>query len=473
MGAVREWLQRVAGLVKDTATTWWRLAPRLIVAYALGWGGYQLSLVAAPAISGKWPWVALGVVSVGFVSLLSGMVVCLRILGHSLGVRDRLPEGAVEDDRDQSIARQLAITLLPFLGIYAVFGQVQKAATTLTINEIIIRGQGEASVLRTAHPTTKHQILVLVAVIVGTYVFRRSLDLLHEKTDIRVLGLVAALAEGFFMLNLVFGGSFLIGTAKNWLEDRRFSVWLSDANHGLHTSLHQIAEGLPAIFDTVWHWLTGPIWNALVDGFFQPVVWLAVAALVYGSHVLSLAEMWRKGEPLAVHLDAERTVAVQRQRAVDERKQHSIGRRVWLETQEAFFGDVDDKYLPTVQSLRLILRAGIVFLGAYCVVYSIVNALDGWLWYLLISVVGGLETRVWAAWLPLVDLVFQTVAGTIRLTLLAVAFTVALDAFRAQHDALTEDHDLQPDAVGAAFPAPTGDPVDLTRLGVSRDGEPA
>ena len=29
----------------------------------------------------------------------------------------------------------------------------------------------------------------------------------------------------------------------------------------------------------------------------QPIIWLAVAALVFGSQVLSLAELWRKGQP--------------------------------------------------------------------------------------------------------------------------------------------------------------------------------
>ncbi|HEY6686849.1 MAG TPA: hypothetical protein VI094_11650 [Propionibacteriaceae bacterium] len=33
--------------------------------------------------------------------------------------------------------------------------------------------------------------------------------------------------------------------------------------------------------------------------------------------------------------------------------------------EEVFFGDIDDKYLPALHALRLVLRAGPIFLGAY------------------------------------------------------------------------------------------------------------
>ena len=39
--------------------------------------------------------------------------------------------------------------------------------------------------------------------------------------------------------------------------------------------------------------------------------------------------------------------------------------RAAVELKEAFLGDIDDKYLPTFHSLRLVLRAGVVFLGSY------------------------------------------------------------------------------------------------------------
>ena len=60
----------------------------------------------------------------------------------------------------------------------------------------------------------------------------------------------------------------------------------------------------------------------------------------------------------------------------DSRRARGRGRRPRAsagprpEVQEAFLGDIDDKYLPTFHSLRLVLRAGVVFLGSYVLVYS-------------------------------------------------------------------------------------------------------
>src|SRR5512133_1068514 len=53
----------------------------------------------------------------------------LDLAGRELGIRQLLPEDEREiDDRDTSIIRLLGITLLPFLGMYAAFGQVAEAA---------------------------------------------------------------------------------------------------------------------------------------------------------------------------------------------------------------------------------------------------------------------------------------------------------------------------------------------------------
>ena len=107
----------------------------------------------------------------------------------------------------------------------------------------------------------------------------------------------------------------------------------------------------------------------------QPLLWLAVAALVYGSRVLSLAELWRKGQPYAARVPGASIVRPLRREAgrapgrpaAPRGKTGRCGR-----LQEAFLGDLDDKYLPTFHSLRLVLRAGVLFLGSYVLVYSLV-----------------------------------------------------------------------------------------------------
>ena len=96
--------------------------------------------------------------------------------------------------------------------------------------------------------------------------------------------------------------------------------------------------------------------------------------------MLSLAELWRKGEPYLAKVPGSTAFAshAERRRARGKRPPPPGVGRAAVELREAFLGDIDDKYLPTFHSLRLVLRAGVVFLGSYVAVYSaIVMAGDG------------------------------------------------------------------------------------------------
>ena len=114
-------------LVLDTGRVWWRTLPQILAVYLAGWLGSQLALKLAIRV-GEWnSWAALAVFSFGFLAQLVAIVVMLQIVGRELGVRDLIPEAeAAGDDRDTSLTRLVSITLLPFLGIYAAFGEVSR-----------------------------------------------------------------------------------------------------------------------------------------------------------------------------------------------------------------------------------------------------------------------------------------------------------------------------------------------------------
>ncbi|WP_203567497.1 hypothetical protein [Aestuariimicrobium ganziense] len=451
------WANHVIALTRGALRVWWRLLPLLLGTYALGWLGYQASLIGAAFISGRWPWLALVVLSLGFVSLLSATIICLRLLGLELGIRDNLPEGAVEDDRDTSIPRLLAITLLPFLGMYAAFGEVQKTANEVIAYEVVTRGIFETSVMAKLSPRTGREIAILAGVIVAVYLLRRVVDAIHDATDFRPLGLLAALIEGFMMLLLIFGGVGLLRRGWLWLIDRRVARWWQTVQEGFTTAVSRISEMIPDALSWMWLGLWHKVWPLFLSALAEPVVWLAVAALVYGSHVLSFAEMWRKGEPLSVHLDAQRHLRTRRA-AAREQASGNRGRQVVLRIQELFFGDLDDKYLPTFQSLRLILRGGLVFLGAYVLVYTVVSTLGQLAANAIMGLFPPQDQAFWIAWKQLVDVISEPLAETLRLAVLAVAFARALQLFKATADpsAIGESKLVGTDMDSyAPLPAPT------------------
>ncbi len=424
-------------LLVTTTSVWWRLLPRLLAFYLLGFLGFQLALKLAVVVGLSSAWAALVIFSTGFIALLVSIVLTLRAVGLELGVRDLVAgEEATDDDRDSSVSRLLALTLLPFLGLYTAFGFIQQASQLLLVESIFVSG-GALSVsdsilgqLRlTNAPTSKY--VVVGAVIVGCYVLRRSLDQLHERTGWRPLGVLVAFVEGFFVLVALTAGADIVARFRIWLTDRALVGWLAVVGDGIGAAYRAVVAVLPAFLVTAAEYLREHAWPILLDEVTQPIIWLAVAALVFGSKVVSVAELWRKGRPLVRR--ADRVATVNAHRAITPTPGRTTrATRVGAELREAFLGDIDDKYLPTIQSVRLVVRAGAVFLGAYLLAYALQAALANYWKQVVNAVVGGHPAEFWFAWNPVIDLVNDLPFEPWRLCLLAVAFHRCLQIFQAR-----------------------------------------
>lgn len=408
---------------------WWRLLPRLIAIYATGWFGYQLSLRVGAMVSETNAFVALFVVSAGFVSILAGTVICLTIIGRELHVERVVPAARVHEP----VSRQLAVTILPFMGIYAAFDMIQKAADRLVTYALLIKGFSDQSLVASLNPMRSFDSgLIIAAVVIGAYVVRRVVDLLHEKTGLRALGLLAALFEGFFMLMLILSGQRLVTQAQFWLEDRQFNEWLQVPMNGVRQIGDWINIDLPQIMTSAWTWLWETGWPVVLKAVGEPILWLAVAALVFGTGVLSFAELWRKGKPVGSALPLTR----RQQRKVHLAEARLAGtkgrsRRIGLEIQEAFFGDIDDKYLPTFQSLRLVVKAGLTLLGSFLVLYALLDFGADLLARGIEYLVGGQPLIVWVGVEMVSALIVAVIHEPLRLVLLAVTFRLALDRYHA------------------------------------------
>ncbi|HYI52372.1 MAG TPA: hypothetical protein VEX57_00290 [Microlunatus sp.] len=445
-------------LVLDTGRVWWRTLPQILAVYLAGWLGSQLALKLAIRV-GEWnSWAALAVFSFGFLAQLVAIVVMLQIVGRELGVRDLIPEGeAVGDDRDTSLTRLVSITLLPFLGIYAAFGEVSQTASQLANEQLFRNGvfSDAPSVLGTLTTAATQDPWWLVGGLVVIYLVRRGLDLLHDRTGYRTLGILVALVESFFLLVVIMGGIRIWQQAKLWLTGREFMAWLATVKDAILGALSVLSIRLPALVTQAVTFVVDEVWPLFWEALAQPVIWLAVAALVFGSQVLSLAELWRKGQPLLEKVPGSTVFAshAERRRARGLRPPPAGVGRAALELREAFLGDIDDKYLPTFHSLRLVLRAGVVFLGSYVAVYSaIVMAGDG-LSVLIDTLVGGRPIGFWFAYGPALGLIPDAIFEPLRICLLAVAFRRCLELFWARSHASVEEE--FPDPLGL------GDPIDV------------
>lgn len=416
-------------LTVDTFRVWWRLLPQLIGIYLMGWLGSELALRVAVWAGDLSAWLALALFAFSFVSVLVAVVVILRLLGRELGIRELLPaDQRATDDRDTSVSRLLAVTLLPFLGMYAAFGQVDEAAGRLFTQQVvrygIVSDQIIFSVLSNA--VTEH-LPRMLALIVGLYLLRRALDHLRERTGLRALGLLVVVIEAFFLLVVVFGGIKVFQEAALWIRDRALLQWLDALRDTLLSPLAWLSVDLPELLDRLGRFVIDSVCPALADVVLQPLLWLAVAALVYGSRVLSLAELWQRGQPYAARLPG---VARLSRRPLPRVRPAPHGIRLAAgQIQQAFFGDLSDKYLPALHSLRLVLRAGVLFLGSFVFAYSVLRMADNLFTTAVHRLVGGQLVDFWVIWEPLLDLVQTVPFEPLRLCLLAVAFRRCLEIF--------------------------------------------
>jgi hypothetical protein len=418
-------------LIVDTGRVWWRLLPMIMGVYLLGWLGTELTVRVAVIAGDISPWLALVLFAFSFVWTLVAAILILTLAGRELGIRQLLPEDEREvDDRDTSLTRLIAITLLPFLGMYAAFGQVQQAANRLVTQQWVRYGflSDQQTVLGALYDLASKHLGWLIALIVGIYLSRRFLDYIADRTGLRILRLVVVLIESFFMLMVIMGGIRVFQTFQVWLRNRAVLQWLVEIQNAI---ARLVMINVPEIVSRAWALVTDQIWPLVVDVLAQPLLWLAVAALVFGSRVLSLAELWRKGQPYATRIPGATAFARYREKRAFRR----IGpaprgvRLAASRVQEAFFGDIDDKYLPALHSFRLVLRAGPIFLGCYVFMYNLVIIAQNYLERLLHLIVGGHEGQFWVRWEPVFDLVQDALVEPIRLCLLAVAFRRCLEIF--------------------------------------------
>jgi len=434
-------------LIVDTGRVWWRLLPIIVGVYLLGWLGSELGLRVAVILGDISPWLTLIMFAFSFVCTLAAAIVILTLAGRELGIRQLLPEDEREiDDRDTSITRLLGITLLPFLGMYAAFGQVAKAAERLITQQWIRYGflSNQQTVVGALYDMATKHLGWLIAMLVGIYVVRRLLDFLAERTGLRVLGIVVVLIEAFFLLLVVTGGIRVLQTFGVWLNDRAVMQWLAAIKNALADFFAIFKIDLPEILTRISAFITDTIWPVLVEVIAQPMLWLAVAALVFGSRVLSLAQLWRTGQPYAARIPGMTVFArYGEKRAFRRLEPPPKGVRLAAaRIQEAFFGDIDDKYLPTLHALRLVLRAGPIFLGAYIFVYSLVIILQNYLERSIHWLVGGHESQFWVRWEPLSALIQDALIEPVRLCLLAVAFRRCLELF-AQRSAASAPIEIE------------------------------
>ncbi len=174
---------------------------------------------------------------------------------------------------------------------------------------------------------------------------------------------------------------------------------------------------LRAVADPAWHFVTSLVRAALL-----PLVWLAIAAIIYGIDL-------RRRQ----HIDA----ADARLDALAKRYQgtHFLVQKLVGKVSSGWH----NKGVPVINSIRLVLRAGLPALLVLCVGWTMIDYLDAWAWPWLMHALGPMDPqRAEQLAQPLLAFVNGPLSmrpalltQMLRVVLLAATFDTALARIRA------------------------------------------
>lgn len=373
----------------------------------LGWAAYYGSVLLAAQLAFASAWLVVLALATGVVARLATLVVALRMVARHLGapdlLRQTIPTEVVDDDRDQHVSRLLTLTLLPFLGVYAGFGYVDSFARDVIVLNTF--SQGPADLLNKLNPSESVVTTwAVVAAVIVIYVIRRLLDKIFDRSKLTAVGLVAVFLEAVLLLLITLSGFRIIQSLQLWLGERAVAQWWDSALKWLSGLIHfDLPDAIERLADFVVQYFWPVFWEALT----QPIAWITLTALVFGSRVLSLGDLLPGGSGTA-------------RRAIPAAPRL---RGVTVEVQEAFFGDFTEKYLPTWLALKMVMKAGWKLLAAYILVFNILHLSAQWILAELQRFLGGAPYITWVKIGPFLGLITDVLMLSIQIALLGVSFT--------------------------------------------------
>jgi hypothetical protein len=288
--------------------------------------------------------------TVVFVLGLIGSVAALVLMIDSAAPHRLHPVGPAP-----TISRldMLALTVGPFLAVYAVWGLVEEEISHLFVINIALQGLGGYETWSVN--LTRIWLYVVLAVV--AWVARQLLARLARRVTSAWLRVPGVVFEGLWVVASLLA-LFTLGTrAYNWLQGRTVWQWAREARHQLLAWLPDLRLPfdltLPEAVAAAVSWFWGTLLPGLSDAVLLPLLWLALTAIVLGwRQQASGGPSWRS------RLGA---------RAATPAWRLAIGAGRLLTS------DLRTKYVPVVRALGVVLSHGWRFVLGYLIVATAVE----------------------------------------------------------------------------------------------------
>lgn len=426
-------LQELVLLLSETLSLWARCFTRMGAWFCLGFAAHRIAMVTSAKL-GSWNSTVATIVFIfGVIASLVSLVLMIHSTERDLHSpaeilrRHRarpssptpvpvvsVPPQVFERESQLTV---VAVALGPFLAVYALWGLIEEEVRGLFQINILLSGLGGTE----NWSINFSRITFYVVLAAAAWVAKQVLELCLRRWRTRWLAIPAVVVDGIWVfasfLAIVAGFDRITG----WLADRVFWRVLTDSWRSFLGLLPDFRLPfdltLPQALDraVVWVWETGlPTFGNSV---LLPLMWLALTATVFGWRRLSGRDIVT-GTRFASAADA---MAV--------RAATLPGIRGPVATALSWAtADLRTKYLPVLHSLRLVVRGGPRFLGAFLVLAALVRVGEAW-FPALLGVLSGPLSDDQAIFLgPLQDLLTGLVFTTCSIALYAAAFDRSIAA---------------------------------------------
>lgn len=392
-----------------TARLLWRHWPALLFWFFAMRISYSLAMDLAIWLAETSVLLSYAAIAVLIVTQLAGTIAMFLSLRPSLPMLDQA-RTALRAPAQRPWIDALAVALLPFFAYYATWGLLDGVKRDFRLQYIFGIWYEQQEPLGDILSVKGVWIALVAAWAVRWVAKKRAAVTGHARWLI-----LATACEAYWVYVGVAVIAKLIGTAKDWWHGR--AVYVAIANWWENPlALYQMLPSIKRVLVPVWDFLSTAAGAALL-----PLIWLAITAIVYGLDL-------RRG----ARIDA----ADARLRYLGRRYRHLplLARKVADKASAGW----NSKGVPVINSLRLVLRAGLPALLMLCVCWQLLAFVDAWAWRVAVNLIGANDPAWWSVIGQPIALLFNgplslrpaLFTETVRVALLAATFGVAVSRLR-------------------------------------------
>lgn len=385
--------------------------PALLAWYLFGVLGNYVAVIAAGFVGAYSSVAGYAILALAVLTPLIGFVAMFLTLRDGmpqLNALAPLPEDAAT--RRRQFTDALLGGILPFFAVYAAWGYLrddvaaylQRALQQQTYERVRAHAEGrtyDIAELPGDIGFSAAAVAVLIVAFAGRWALKRYRTRLPRWTSFIAVYLEAVWV--LIALQLISQG---LGAVTGWVDSRQAMVWLADLRAGVSSFFAPLGW----IWDGV-EWFLGEVGGLIL----QPLAWLTIAGVIFGQAVAAQAP--RLGGSRFERLRA-------RYGTVSKRVRRRLA-DVW--------GDLTGRFTPITRTLVLMWRSGPLLIGGYVLLYTGVQALEGWFRIGLTRVIGPHDfAAFWQVADVVILLLVPLVIEPIRIALVAGSYDATIGELR-------------------------------------------